>query len=433
MEKPSGNKNIKHQEILENLELPEIVLPARQKRLREALLLNAQAEKDKKLIPIRKNNHKAFGRTKTKIWVLAASIVFFLLSYGFYAAFLSTPQAIANITIQVNPVISMTVSEKNNVVEAIGLDEQGKVLLSGLNLEGREIQEALRAITASLGESGFLRTDRRILVALTPVKDNLIDADIAFLEKIVRNTLSGYLIEQNLLLDVKVAALSKELYDLILNIGLMPIYYVDLVDAVGSEMAARVLNLQKELGIDPELFKAEMDSITSLVNDMTEAQISKENIIIALKSAMTADPTLKALSIIIDALMELIEKGLGFKEALDLVQRAIQADPTLESFDELMDSYENEENYETKDKDDVETAEPEEAQDNDSKQIESERPEDEDEPVSADPKPKEPEYSGQPSDEDETGSDETQDDDSQEAEDPEDSGQSSNEDEVGSD
>ena len=402
MKKSTDIRNNTQHETLDNLKLPEIVLPSRQKRLREALLKSAYAEKDKSIISIGQKTHKDIKRIQPKVWLIAASIALLLFSYAFYEAFFVMPQTVANITLQVNPAIRLSIGENNTIVEAAGLDEQGQLLLTGFDIKSLEVQEALKDITDKLRDSGLLGPDHRILAALTAVEDKINEYDLALLAQTVRNTLSRYLIEQDLLLDVKVTTLSKDLSDVILNAGLMPVHYVDLVDAVGSEMAARVLSLEKELSIDPQLFKEELDAVTSAVIDMTDAQISDDNIITALRSAMFADPELKMLPAIIDALIEPTEKGLGFEEALDLIQRALKADPTLEAFDDLLEPYGGEQQYETEDE---KTDELEEAQydyEQEDEQTESEQPRDADEEEADAPESDDPPDSQQPSDNDES-------------------------------
>jgi len=353
MDKSNDKKNNRHHDILADIELPEIELPIRQRRLKEALLQSGYAEKDKIIDLAKRTQNKGISRTNPGIWVVAASIVVLLFSYGFYSAFLTAPQVVANITLQVNPAINLSISERNTVIDAIGLDEQGQQLLSGLNLKGQQVQDVLRIITSALHDVGILSLERRILVAVSPVSDMISEPDITILIGTVRNTISKYLMEQGLLLDVKVALLSEELTDVILSSDLMPLYYVDLVNAVGSEMALQVLALEKESGIDSILFKQELDTISALFIDMTDAGISAENALIALKTALNADTQLTMFSTIIDALINLVEEGLSFEEALMTIQQAIHTDPTLQNFDELIELSEDDNPYDTDEIDDA--------------------------------------------------------------------------------
>ena len=353
MDKSNDKKNNRHHDVLANIELPEIELPLRQRRLREALLQSGYAEKDKIIDLAKRKQNKGISGTKPGIWVIAASIVVLLFSYGFYYAFLTAPQVVANVTLQVNPAINLSIGERNTVVDAIGLDEQGQQLLSGLNLKGQQVQDVLRIITNALHEVGILSLERRILVAVSPVSDMISEPDITILIGTVRNTISKYLMEQGLLLDVKIALLSEELTDVVLASGLMPLYYVDLVDAVGSEIALQVLALEKESGIDSILFKQELDTISALFIDMLDAGISAENALVAIKTALNADTQLTMLSTIIDALINLVEEGLSLEEALMAIQQAIHTDPTLQDFDELIELSEDDNPYETDEIDDA--------------------------------------------------------------------------------
>jgi hypothetical protein len=305
------------QAMLQNLELPEVQMPARQRRLRETLLATGYLEKEDVLLS---TYRKAIGgiKMKTRAWKLVASVAMVFLALGAYITFFTAPRAVASLALQLNPAVSLTLSERNSVIDAEGLDAQGASLLAGLDVTGKEVREALRIIAGALHEAGLLGSERRIVVALHPVGDRWGEAELANLAGAVRQALDGYLAEQGLPGEVKIVVLTAELADAVRAAGMLPAAYVDLVAAVGPATAMQVLNLPKELGLDPALFEEEFDTITASLIDMLEAGIAEEAALAMLKGALTADPTLEELTTITAAMIDLHQAGATPEDILAL-------------------------------------------------------------------------------------------------------------------
>jgi hypothetical protein len=299
----SNADNERLQAKLESLELPEVQLPKRQHRLRETLLASACFEKDVAFLPL---HRKITANIRPVAWKLAASFAVLFLILGTHRTFLTAPQAVASLAMQVNPAVTMTISARNNVIKAEGLDEQGQALLAGVDLTGREVPQALRIIADAMREAGLLGPERRILLALHPANDRLGAADLAALSGNVRQTLDEYLAEHGLSLKVVSSELTAEFSVAANKAGLMPADYVDLVAAVGSPLAMQVLNLLKELGLNPARYKEELPGISEAIIDLIE------------------------------------EQGLSKDEALARIKAAVKSDPTLENFDELLETPETE-------------------------------------------------------------------------------------------
>jgi len=308
MEKTKEADNRKLQAALENLKLPLVQMPAHQKRLREIVLNSGYFRKE---TPQHLTRNKINGgvRVKSKKFVIAASVALVILAFGAYMVFFATPQGVANLALQVNPAINLRIDDRNTVVDAEGLDEQSRALLTGLDIRGKGVQEALSIIAEALHNAGLLVDEQRILVALSPVGDRLGEAELQALKDTVEETLSEYLNEHDLQVKVVSAAITAELADVIQNLNLEPEDYVDLIYEVGSEVAIQVLNLGNELGIDPDLFKDELGTIAASLIDMTEAGITEENALAILKSSLAADTTLEELTTITAAMIDLHEAG----------------------------------------------------------------------------------------------------------------------------
>jgi len=308
MEKTKEAENRKLHATLENLKLPTVKMPAHQKRLRETLLNSGYFAGETPQSLTRNKINGGIGM-KPKIFVIAASVALMLLTFGAYMAFFATPQVVANLALQVNPAINLRLSDRNTVVDAEGLDEQSRTLLAGLNIKGKEVQEALSIIAEALHKADFLTDERRILVALSTVGDRLGEVELQTLKGTVEEALSGYLNEHDLQVKVVSAAITAELADVVQNLNLKPEDYVDLVYEAGSEVAIQALNLGNELGIDPTLFKDEFGTIAASLIDMTETGITGENALAILRSSLTADMTLQELTTITAARIDLHEAG----------------------------------------------------------------------------------------------------------------------------
>jgi len=200
-----------------------------------------------------------------------------------------------------------------------------------------------------LREAGLLGPERRIVVALYAIEEGLTPEErltppgMSTLTENVRQALLGYMTEQGLPVEVKVAEVTAELDYVARAIGLLPIDYVDYAAEAGYPLAKEVLKLQKELGIDPVLFKEQLGTMRAALVDMREAGIESHlDALAILKVALAADQKLQKLTTITAAMIDLTEKGLSKENALAKIQAAIRTDPTLQNFDDLLELPEKE-------------------------------------------------------------------------------------------
>ena len=93
----------------------------------------------------------------------AAAAVFCAVFFGYYRPNY-TPYGTVSITI--NPLIEMTVSRTERVLEAVGLNGDGQRLISGLELAGRSRAEATRQIVDEAIELGYLSPGESVTVSI---------------------------------------------------------------------------------------------------------------------------------------------------------------------------------------------------------------------------------------------------------------------------
>jgi hypothetical protein len=268
---------------------------------------------------------------KPKVWKpVVASLAVLFLAVSVYMVFLA-PRAVASLALQVNPAVTLTLDERNIVIEAKGLDERGDLLLAGLDVIDKEVSEALLVIARALHEAGLLEDGRRMLISLQSVEGRIGEAELTILTDAVSQTLQGYVAEHRLLVVVVSVSLTAELADAVHAAGLLPADYVDLVKAVGPQTAVKVLALQGELGLDLALFKEELGTIAAVLKDMTDAGITVGNALAILKSSLAADQTLEELATITAAMIDLHEAGAtqeNIMAVFQLVEERVAANVT---------------------------------------------------------------------------------------------------------
>jgi hypothetical protein len=240
--------------------------------------------------------------------IIIGLFVMLILAVGMYMIFFA-PKDVANLTLQVNPAINLTLDKRNTVIKVEGLDANGELLLEELVVTGKEVSEALRVITEALQRAGFLGEGRRILIALSPIEDRIEQAELAALTGVINQALREYVVEVGLAVEITTVVFTAELADAVRVAGLFPADYVDFVIEAGSPLALQTVALQKELGVDPTLFKEEFGTITSAMIDMMDAGITPDNSLAILRGSLVADPTLEELTTITAAMIDLHEVG----------------------------------------------------------------------------------------------------------------------------
>lgn len=309
MKKSVVNKEVnKLESQISNLKLPTVEMPTHQKQLKELLLTSSYFKTE---MPNKKIRHKIKEGliANIKIITIAASIALMLFSLGVYSVFFSTPQVVASIILQINPTITFTLSDRNNVVSAIGLDEDGKKLLSGTNLEGQEFQKALRIIAEILREQNFLTEKNSLYVAVRSESDKLDEAETDALARTLGDFLNAYIKEFDLKAAVVSTPITVQLAEVIQELDLEPELYVSLGAGIGPETIRNIFHLRNELDLDVDLFKSEYRTISSSYIYMTNAGLSAENSLNILRSSLSIDPSLQKISSITAAVIDLHDAG----------------------------------------------------------------------------------------------------------------------------
>ena len=122
-------------------------------------------------------NLVSFGK-RFRAWGVAAAACFcvVLAGNGGYNVYLNQ-KTDSVIGIDVNPSVELSINRKNKVLEAKPLNEDARVIIEGMELEGIDLNTAVNAVIGSMVTHGYLdELDNAILVTVT--NDSVKKADL---------------------------------------------------------------------------------------------------------------------------------------------------------------------------------------------------------------------------------------------------------------
>jgi hypothetical protein len=152
-----------------------------------------------------------------------------LLAVLTYQALSIKPQGVAAVTLQVNPALTLTLDNKNIVLEAEGENAEGEAVVADYPIKGKELKEALEDLTMHLHDKGFLRSDSEVIITVHPI-DGLDQEKLSslseFAQQIMAESLNRYNIQKP-----DSFVISHGLHLFLKELGLMPLDYVELLKA----------------------------------------------------------------------------------------------------------------------------------------------------------------------------------------------------------
>ena len=226
-------------EKLENLQFPQIDMSEHKKQLKAVLLACGRSQTREtggfnsaaplKLVEVIMLKKKALAVVIPSILLLAV--------LSFYIIF-SPPQAVAALTLQVNPAITLALDDDNTIIEFEGKNAEGQEIIAISNLQGKKLGEALEEITALMYDRGFLLPESSVAMTVHAVNNS--DAEnLSAISDFAQQAMMENLRRFNIHAQVECFVLSKELYAYLAELGLMPMDYADLLKANLSEEEIR--------------------------------------------------------------------------------------------------------------------------------------------------------------------------------------------------
>lgn len=121
------------------------------------------------------------GLRWARLWVAAAAVVLAILApVGYWQWSLAQPAAL--VMIDINPSVQLTVSGRRQVVDAVGLNADGREVLARVEWRRRPVEEVARAIASQailLGKLNPAADDSAVVVAVAPVGGKAPDPSLA--------------------------------------------------------------------------------------------------------------------------------------------------------------------------------------------------------------------------------------------------------------
>jgi len=115
--------------------------------------------------------------------LVAAAVVLLALMPAVLPVMAPSPaEAVALVTVDINPSLEMQVNGDGTVLGARALDEEGEALLTSLDPVGRAVEEAIEAVVARAVDMGFLvagEEAQTVIISGQPVSDEPLDEEVA--------------------------------------------------------------------------------------------------------------------------------------------------------------------------------------------------------------------------------------------------------------
>ncbi|MGN1343125.1 MAG: PepSY domain-containing protein [Traorella sp.] len=141
----------------------------------------------------------------TKILALACAV---LLVIGLAGTSLwNTNKVMSVVAFDVNPSIELEMNQKEEVIQAIALNEDGQKILDGMNLKGVDLDVAVNALIGSLIKNGYINDLANSILVSVDSKDDATASRLQqelldeISELIQKNNLDGAVIAQRIDLD----------------------------------------------------------------------------------------------------------------------------------------------------------------------------------------------------------------------------------------
>jgi len=243
-----------------------------------------------------------------KLTALVLAIAVLFAGYTFYFS----PRAFAQLTLQVNPEIVLTLSRQQTVLAATIKNLDDQPALTDLVLVGLPVGEALDKINATLTTLGFLTPEREVLIVVNPLGSASAD-EVQGIATAAAAKLNAHLGQQPTtppaVTSVLVTApLTEAAQTLTIPLSSFARF---LRKGVTEANLIALMGLQDGLNLDTETFSQEFNKVVKSFADMREAGISEALALTLLTESMRLDSTLKNVYHIASSVIDMHEAGLA--------------------------------------------------------------------------------------------------------------------------
>jgi energy-converting hydrogenase Eha subunit E len=313
---------------LEKMGKPEVSLPQHKVRLHQSLkskLYENPPEKRKLGFVFKKiGGVVSMPLVKNmKVIAPALTIAVVILAYSFL--FAGSQAATAFVTLEVNPAVQLAVDNNKEVIKVEALNQDAEKKIAGLELMGTQLTEALRIITKTTIELGYVKPENKFVLSFRAAEGAANDEFLNSLTEAAVKAVNDSLAGANKTNEVKSVILSMELFAYALKEGLLPSAYIDLIDAkLSPEAIHEILQLSKTEGVDKVVFLEELSTIAAVFKDMLEAGFDEKQAFALLQGALAADKNIEEFSAIGAAMIDLKDAGANPEKILAFIKAAIE-------------------------------------------------------------------------------------------------------------
>jgi hypothetical protein len=158
----------------------------------------------------------------TKYASIAAIILVLLIPFTYFKQAYAT---VAYVNVDINPSIELGITKYNKVSEIKALNDDGKLLLDGVKIDGLDLESALDSVIDKARESGYISDDKEnnIEVALVAVNDKAVNIT----QETIAEYVKGAVQETSVDASIKVQSTDKKTHDDASNENMSTNKYLD--------------------------------------------------------------------------------------------------------------------------------------------------------------------------------------------------------------
>ena len=226
-----NSTDIDAHEIMANMEMLEVSMPGHKEQLKKMLLAQGSLDSQRSGNFLSSALNKTIGviLLKKRALAIAVPIMVLLVAVMAYQSLVFRPQAVAAVTLQVNPALTLTLDQKNIVLETVGENAEGLALVAEYPFKGKGLKEALEELTERLHDKGFLQPGSEVIITVHPL-DGLEQASLVSLSSHAQQIMSENLNRYNVQRPDSFV-ISQGLHRYLGQLGLTPRDYVELLKA----------------------------------------------------------------------------------------------------------------------------------------------------------------------------------------------------------
>jgi len=268
---------------------------------------------------------------KSRAAKLTALTLVAALLFAGYTTY-SAPRAFAELTVQVNPEIVLTLDQHQKVLAARFTGLLAHPTLGDLALVNLSVGEALDKVNAALTVLGLLTPDREVLIVVNPVggaNSEKVQGIAAAAEEKLKTHLKQ---QANLPPAVTSVLVSTPLTEVAQQLSIpLSSFARFLRKGVTEANLTAIMALQDGLKLDAAAFAQEFNKVVKSFADMREAGLPEDTALALLSESLQLDGALKNVYHLVSGLIDMHEAGLSpsdMSAALEL-HRDLKLSPSL--------------------------------------------------------------------------------------------------------